>query len=49
METYITLIYLSVAMVVFLVWLIKNHFQHEKKFLNTFEKPLDNKDKWWYN
>ena len=49
METYITLIYLTIAAVVFCGWLIKKYYQHEKKFLNTFEKPLDNKSKWWYN
>ena len=49
METYITLTYLLIGACIFVGWLVKTHFQHEKKFLNTFDEPLDNKGKWWYN
>ena len=49
METYITLIYLTVGAFVFVVWLLKNYFSHEKKFFHSFDEPLDNKGKWWYN
>lgn len=49
MDTYVTLSVLLVCAIWFLCWLIKVHFQHEKNSLNIFEKPLDNKGKWWYN
>lgn len=49
METYITLTYLTVGAFVFVVWLLKNYFSHEKKFFHSFDEPLDNKGKWWYN
>ena len=49
METYITLTYLLIGALIFVVWLLKNYFAHEKKFLNSFDKPLDNRNKWWYN
>lgn len=49
METYVTLSSLLIAGIVLLVELIKAHYNHEKKFLNFFDKPLDNKGKWWYN
>lgn len=49
METYVTLICLALGAAWFVGWLVSNHFHHEKNFLNTFEKPLDNKGKWWYN
>ena len=49
MDTYITLSCLLVGAIIFAGWLIYHHYQHEKKYLNSFEKPLDNKGKWWYN
>ena len=49
METYVTLIYFALGAACFVGWLVYNHFQHEKNFLNSFDKPLDNKNKWWYN
>jgi len=49
MDTYVTLSCLLISGIVFVGWLIKQHFSHEKNFFDTLNKPLDNKDKWWYN
>ena len=49
MDTYITLSVLLVSGIWFTVWLIKQHYNHEKKSIKTFDYPLDNKGKWWYN
>lgn len=49
MDTYITLSVLLISMIYFVVWLLKNYFAHEKKNFHSYDFPLDNKDKWWYN
>lgn len=49
MDTYVTLSCMLIGMVWFVVWLLKEYFKHEKKFFNSFDYPLDNKGKWWYN
>ena len=49
MDTYVTLSVLLIITIVFTVQLIKAHFNREKKNLHTYDFPLDNKGKWWYN
>lgn len=50
MDTYITLIMLSAGMIWFVNFLL--HELYDKDYKNkseTLNKPLDNKNKWWYN
>ena len=49
MDTYVTLSVLLICAIVFVRWLLKNYFKHEKKNFHSYDFPLDNKDKWWYN
>lgn len=49
MDTYITLSLLLIIGIVFLVDLLSAYFRKEKKTFHTYDFPLDNKDKWWYN
>lgn len=49
MNTYITLILLSILMVKILVFLLKAMIKKDKKSFSTLNLPLDNKGKWWYN
>ena len=49
MNTYVTLSILFICGVSFLIWLLKSFFNHEKNSFTTLNKPLDNKNKWWYN
>lgn len=49
MDTYITLSILTICSIVGVVSLLKAYFRHEKKTFHTYDFPLDNKDKWWYN
>ena len=49
METYITLSILTICGLVSVVSLLKAYFHHEKKTFHTYDFPLGNKDKWWYN
>lgn len=49
MDTYITLSILLISAIVFIVWLLKNYFKREKKNFHSYDLPLDNKNKWWYN
>ena len=49
METYVTLSALLVVAVIGVISLLKIYFKHEKKNFHSYDFPLDNKDKWWYN
>ena len=49
MDTYITLSILTICGLIGLVSLLKAYFHHEKKTFHTYDFPLDNKNKWWYN
>lgn len=49
MDTYITLSILLGGMLYFLCWLVKQMMDHNYYNEKKFEKPLDNKGKWWYN
>ena len=49
METYVTLSVLLIVAIVGVVFLLKTYFKHEKKNFHSYDFPLDNKDKWWYN
>lgn len=49
METYITLSILFICGLTTVICLLKAYFCHEKKTFHTYDFPLDNKDKWWYN
>ena len=49
MDTYITLSILLICSIVAVVNLLKAFYQHEKKNFHTYDFPLDNKNKWWYN
>ena len=49
MNTYVTLTCLLVIGIIFICWLVNSHYQHEKKNYHTYDFPLDNKGKWWYN
>ena len=49
MDTYITLSILLISSICFIVWLLKNYFKREKKNFHSYDLPLDNKNKWWYN
>lgn len=49
MDTYITLSIFLICGVYFVYWLVKSLYEHDKKNFHTYDFPLDNKDKWWYN
>ena len=49
MDTYITLSILLICAIVMVVNLLRAFYKHEKKNFHTYDFPLDNKDKWWYN
>ena len=49
MDTYVTLSVLLISTIGFAVWLLANYYKHEKKNFHSYDFPLDNKDKWWYN
>ena len=49
MDTYITLSILLGSMLYFLCWLVKQMIDHNYYTEKKFEKPLDNRNKWWYN
>ena len=49
METYVTLSVLLIVAAIGVVSLLKAYFQHEKKNFHSYDFPLDNKNKWWYN
>ena len=49
METYVTLSVLLIVAIVGVVSLLKTYFKHEKKNFHSYDFPLDNKNKWWYN
>ena len=49
METYVTLSALLIVAIIGVVSLLKIYFKHEKKNFHSYDFPLDNKDKWWYN
>ena len=49
METYVTLSALLIVAIVGVVSLLKIYFKHEKKNFHSYDFPLDNKNKWWYN
>lgn len=49
MDTYITLTILLCGMLSFTVWLLVNYYKHEKKNFHSYDFPLDNKGKPWYN
>ena len=49
MDTYITLSILLICSIVAIVNLLKAFYQREKKNFHTYDFPLDNRDKWWYN
>ena len=49
METYVTLSVLLIVTVIGVISLLKIYFKHEKKNFHSYDFPLDNKDKWWYN
>lgn len=49
MDTYITLTILSLASLFGAIKFFKIYFSHEKKNFHSYDFPLDNKGKWWYN
>lgn len=49
MDTYVTLSVLLICFIIAVVNLLKAFYQHEKKNFHTYDFPLDNKNKWWYN
>ena len=49
METYVTLTILLIVAVIAVFSLLNVYFKHEKKNFHSYDFPLDNKDKWWYN
>ena len=49
METYVTLSSLLIVAVIGVISLLKIYFKHEKKNFHSYDFPLDNKNKWWYN
>ena len=49
MDTYVTLSILLICGVTYVICLLKAYFHHEKKNFHSYDFPLDNKDKWWYN
>ena len=49
MDTYITLIALSIGAMWFVNWLIHQMFEHDgNEDASTLNKPLKNKGKWWH-
>ena len=49
MDTYITLSILLISALSFTVWLLRAYWKQEKKNFHSYDFPLDNKGKWWYN
>lgn len=49
METYVTLSFLLIGTILCVVNLISALIRKEKKNFHSYDFPLDNKDKWWYN
>ena len=49
METYVTLSSLLIVAAVGVISLLKTYFKHETKNFHTYDLPLKNKNKWWYN
>jgi len=49
MDTYITLISLLICGIWAVVWLVIKYYKKEEKNFHSYDLPLDNKDKWWYN
>ena len=49
MDTYITLSILSITGLICAINLIKAFYKSEKKTFHSYDFPLDNKNKWWYN
>jgi len=49
MDTYVTLSILLILSIFGVVKLLQVYFSHEKKFFHSYDLPLDNKGKWWYN
>ena len=49
MDTYVTLSLLSVVALIGVISLIRAYYKHEKKNFHSYDFPLDNKGKWWYN
>ena len=49
METYVTLSTLLIVAVIGVISLLKIYIKHEKKNVHSYDFPLDNRDKWWYN
>ena len=49
MDTYITLSVLLVCGLIGMIMLVSTFYKHEKKNFHSYDFPLDNKDKWWYN
>lgn len=49
MNTYITLFILLGGMIYLLCWLVKQMMDHNYYIEKKIEKPLDNRNKWWYN
>ena len=49
MDTYITLSILLIVGLWGIINLLIAYFKHEKKNFHTYDFPLDNKNKWWYN
>ena len=49
MDTYVTLSILLILSIFCVVKLLKAYFSHEKKNFHSYDLPLDNKGKWWYN
>ena len=49
MDTYVTLSVLLICCGFAVVSLLKVFYKHEKKNFHTYDFPLDNHNKWWYN
>ena len=49
MDTYVTLSCLLIISLVCAVYVVCCFYKKEKKNFHTYDFPLDNKNKWWYN
>jgi hypothetical protein len=49
MDTYVTLSCLLTIALVCAIYVVVSFYKKEKKNFHTYDFPLDNKNKWWYN